>query len=81
MKKEKTFFEKILCDVDGQPSSKRLVTLVGFVLISAAFITNIFINIPLKEYMFEGMLWLTGAGIGSATVEKFSRKGFKDETE
>jgi hypothetical protein len=31
--------------------------------------------------MFEGMLWLTGAGIGSATVEKFSRRGFKDSSE
>jgi len=81
MKDNKTFFEKLLSDVDGQPSSKRLVTLVAFVLISGAFVINIFAEIPLKEYMFEGMLWLTGAGIGSATVEKFSRKGFKDESE
>ena len=81
MSKKKTFFEKVLCDVDGQPSSKRLVTLVAFVLISAAFITNLIIEVPLKRYMFEGMLWLTGAGIGSATVEKFSRRGFKDSSE
>lgn len=81
MSKVKTFFEKVLCDVDGQPSSKRLVTLIAFVLISGAFITNIFIEIPLNKYMFEGMLWLTGAGIGSATVEKFSRRGFKDDSE
>lgn len=81
MSKTKTFFEKLLSDVDGQPSSKRLVTLIAFVLISGAFITNIFIDIPLNKYMFEGMLWLTGAGIGSATVEKFSRRGFKDDSE
>ncbi len=24
--------------------------------------------------MFEGMLWLAGAGLGFTTVEKFSRK-------
>lgn len=81
MSKRKTFFEKVLCDVDGQPSSKRIITIVAFVLISAAFITNLIIEVPLKQYMFEGMLWLTGAGIGSATVEKFSRKGFNEDSE
>ena len=53
MEKEKSYLAKILTDVDGQPSSKRLVTLIAFVLISAAFIANIFVEIPLKEYMFE----------------------------
>ena len=81
MEKEKSYLAKILTDVDGQPSSKRLVTLIAFVLISCAFIANIFIEIPLKEYMFEGMLWLAGAGLGFSTVEKFSRKGYKDEAE
>tara|TARA_B100001287_G_C22658236_1_gene518942 strand:- start:871 stop:1122 length:252 start_codon:yes stop_codon:yes gene_type:complete len=78
MEKEKSYLAKILTDVDGQPSSKRLVTLIAFVLISAAFVANIFTEIPLKEYMFEGMLWLAGAGLGFSTVEKFSRKGYKD---
>ena len=78
MEKEKSYLTKILTDVDGQPSSKRLVTLIAFVLISAAFIANIFVEIPLKEYMFEGMLWLAGAGLGFSTVEKFSRKGYSD---
>ncbi len=36
-----------------------------------AFVANIFCEIPLKEYMFEGMLWLAGAGLGFSTVEKF----------
>ena len=74
MSKEKSYLEKILMDVDGQPSSKRLITLISFILITIAFITNIFIELPLKEYMFEGMLWLAGAGLGFTTAEKFSRK-------
>lgn len=81
MEKEKSYLEKILTDVDGQPSSKRLVTLIAFVLISVAFTVNVFVEIPLKEYMFEGMLWLAGAGLGFSTVEKFSRKGYKDNSE
>lgn len=81
MEKERSYLEKILTDVDGQPSSKRLVTLIAFVLISVAFIVNVFVEIPLKEYMFEGMLWLAGAGLGFSTVEKFSRKGYKDNPE
>jgi len=74
MSKEKSYLEKILMDVDGQPSSKRLITLISFLLITIAFVANIFIELPLKEYMFEGMLWLAGAGLGFATAEKFSRK-------
>tara|TARA_Y100000389_G_C17144327_1_gene356500 strand:+ start:384 stop:629 length:246 start_codon:yes stop_codon:yes gene_type:complete len=81
MSKENSYLGKILSDVDGQPSSKRLVTLIAFVLISCAFVANIFCEIPLKEYMFEGMLWLAGAGLGFSTVEKFSRKGYKDEAQ
>lgn len=81
MRKFVNYLGKILTDVDGQPSSKRLVTLIAFILISCAFVTNIFREIPLKEYMFEGMMWLAGAGLGFSTVEKFSRKGYKDGSE
>ena len=38
-------------------------------------------DIPLKEYMFEGMLWLAGAGLGFSTVEKFSRKKYSEGEE
>ena len=79
MSKLTNYLGKILTDVDGQPSSKRLVTLIAFILISCAFVANIFTEIPLKDYMFEGMLWLAGAGVGFSTVEKFSRKGYKDD--
>lgn len=78
MSKFTAYLGKILLDVDGQPSSKRLITLLSFILIMCAFIVNIFIEIPLKEYMFEGMLWLAGAGLGFTTVEKFSRTKAKD---
>ncbi len=40
MENKKSYLEKILMDVDGQPSSKRLITLISFVLISAAFIVT-----------------------------------------
>ena len=56
MENKKSYLEKILMDVDGQPSSKRLITLISFVLISTSFIVNIFVEIPLKEYMFAFML-------------------------
>ncbi len=75
------YLGKILSDVDGQPSSKRLVTLIAFILISIAFVANIFAELPLQEYVFEGMLWLAGAGLGFSTVEKFSRRGYKDNYE
>jgi len=75
----KKFLNSMLADVDGQVSSKRFVTLVAFLCVVVAFISNIFAEIPLQEFVFDGMLYLVGAGLGFSTVEKFSRnKGISE---
>ena len=70
----KGFFKKMLSDVDGQTSSKRFITLVAFSLLATAFICNIFFEIPLQEFVFDGMMYLVAAGLGFTTLEKFSKK-------
>jgi hypothetical protein len=69
----KTFIKNMLNDVDGNPSSKRVITMVSFILVSIAFVSNIFFELPIKDFVFEGVLWLTGAGLGFTTLEHFKK--------
>lgn len=69
----KDFLKKVLADVDGNPSSKRVITMISFVLVAFGYVSNIFFDIPLKDFVFEGVLWLTGAGLGFSTLEHFKK--------
>lgn len=69
----KKFFNSLLGDVDGQKSSKRFITLIAFFMMCIAFISNIFMDIPLQKYVWDGMMYIVGAGLGFTTLEKFSR--------
>ena len=75
MSKLNSFVKKLLSDVDGQTSSKRFITLIAFVLLAIAFLCNIFLEIKLQEFVFDGMMYLVAAGLGFTTLEKFSKKG------
>ena len=63
----------MMADVDGQVSSKRFITLTAFLCLVVAFLSNVFAEIPLQEFVYDGMLYLVGSGLGFSTVEKFSR--------
>lgn len=71
----KSFFNSVLSDVDGQKSSKRLITLVAFSLLAIAFMANIFFEIPLQEFVFNGMMYLVCVGLGVTCAEKFRGNG------
>jgi len=73
----KTFFNSILSDVDGQQSSKRFITLIAFALLAIAFMANIFFEIPLQEFVFNGMMYLVCVGLGVTAAEKFRSNGDK----
>jgi len=70
----KDFFKKLLSGVNNDVSSKRFITLASFVLISIAFIANIFFDIPMREYVWNGMLIFCGSGLGFTTLEYFGKK-------
>jgi len=71
----KEFFKKMLSDVDGQTSSKRFITLIAFALLATAFLCNIFFEIPLQEFVYDGMMYLVCVGLGVTVAEKFSKNG------
>ena len=63
----------LMGDVDGQKSSKRFITLIAFLMMCIAFIANIFMDIPLQQFVWDGMMYIVWAGLGFTTLEKFSR--------
>ena len=69
----KKFICSMLADVDGHVSSKRFITVMAFFCVMIAFMVNVFMSIPLEEFVFDGMMYLVAAGLGFSTVEKFSR--------
>ena len=75
----KKFFTSLLGDVDGQKSSKRFITISAFFMMCVAFIANIFMDIPLQKYGWDGMMYIVGAGLGFTTIEKFSRNSGPEE--
>jgi hypothetical protein len=60
-------------------SSKRVVTFLAFVLCGIAFISNLFWGHKVEPYMFEGMIYLTMAGLGFTASEKFASINKKTE--
>lgn len=67
--------------IDDNLSSKRVVTVLSFLLCAVAFIANLFWNYEVKDYMFDGMIYLTMAGLGFTASEKFAFKSNKSEKE
>ena len=64
----------MLKDTDGNVSTKRVITIISFILMSVGFIVNVFMDIPIKEFIWDGMLYLVAAGLGFSTIEHFSKK-------
>lgn len=54
-------------------SSKRVVTLLAFVLCSIAFVSNLFWNLTVDATIFEGMMYIAIAGLGFTASEKFTK--------
>lgn len=70
----KHFIKQIITGVDGNYSSKRVITLLSFLLVSIAFVSNIFFDIAMKEGIFISMLGFTASGLGFTALDHFSKK-------
>jgi len=66
------FMKKMFAGVNDDVSSKRVITFLSFLCCMFAFLCNVFMEIPLEPHIFDGMLYLTGAGLGFSAFEKFS---------
>ena len=69
------WYHSMLTDgTDDGISSKRVVTLLAFILCAVAFVSNLFWNLTIDEKIFDGMMYIAIAGLGFTASEKFTKK-------
>jgi hypothetical protein len=73
--KKINWYHSMLTDgTDDGISSKRVVTLLAFVLCAVAFVANLFWGFDVKDSIFEGMMYIAIAGLGFTASERFTKK-------
>ena len=65
---------------DGKVSSKRLVTLIAFLLMAVGFITNLFWGYTIDPMIYDSMKWIVIGGLGFTASEQFSGKSYSTST-
>jgi len=59
---------------DGKVSSKRLVTLLAFLMMATGFISNLFWKFTIDPTIYDSMKWIVIGGLGFTASEQFSSK-------
>lgn len=65
--------EEIILDEDFKVSSKRIIGIIGFILLAFGFVLNLFIEVPIKEYIWNGMIWIVSSVFGFSAVQSFMK--------
>lgn len=60
--------------VNNTISSKRVVTLMAFLLCAIAFICELAFGLDVKPHTFDSMMYIVIAGLGFTASEKFTKK-------
>jgi len=69
------FLIKMLCgENEANPSSKRVITFVAFILISSGFIAELFFQRKLSPQTFDAMMYIVLGGLGFTASEIFTKK-------
>ena len=72
------YMHRVLADPNGNPSSKRLVTLICTILMTIGFIANLFWEFKIDEFIFNSVMYIIIGGMGITGVEKFAPKSPTD---
>jgi hypothetical protein len=59
---------------ESNPSSKRVITLLAFLLMAVGFVAEIFFERKINPTSYEFMMYIVLGGLGFTASEKFSRK-------
>lgn len=59
--------------VNGSVSSKRVITLLAFLLCAYGFVADIY-GYKVTPALFESMMYIVVAGLGFTASEKFAKK-------
>ena len=68
------YVKGILSAPDGEPSSKRVITMIAMLLISIGFVANLFWDQNIDQFILESVMYILVAGMGITGVEKFIPK-------
>ena len=66
---------------DGKVSSKRLVTLLAFFMMSIGFISNLYWDFKIDADIYDSMKWIVISGLGFVATEQFKTTPPKKEDE
>lgn len=69
----------MISDVDNQISSKRIITLIFVLTVLITWSANLFFTLQVTEFIFNGLLYMVGMGLGVTASEKFSSRGVENE--
>jgi len=59
---------------DGSISSKRVITTLATFLVALAFVLNLFLGMVVDKNMYDSMMMIVVAGLGTTVAEKFAPK-------
>jgi hypothetical protein len=62
---------------ETNPSSKRMITFLAFLLLATGFIAELFFEKKLNPQTFDTMMYIVIGGLGFTTSEKFVKKEIK----
>jgi hypothetical protein len=60
--------------VNGSVSSKRVITFLATFLVAMAFVLNLFWDLTVEQFMYDSMMMIVVAGLGTTVAEKFAKK-------
>jgi hypothetical protein len=69
------FITSMLSDgTNNTISSKRVVTILAFLLCTVAFLTELYFGHKVSKETYDSMMYIVVAGLGFTASEKFSSK-------
>jgi hypothetical protein len=76
------YITDMMADTCGSPSTKRWIAMIAMLLICTAFISNLFWDYTIEEFIFDGAMYIVIGALGITGIEKFSpKKPTKNNTE
>ena len=69
------FLSKMLSgEGEANPSSKRVITFLAFLLIAVGFMAELFFEKRVSPQTFDAMMYIVLGGLGFTASEKFTKK-------
>ena len=59
---------------ENNPSSKRVITLLAFILLAVGFVAEVFYEKKLNPQTFDAIMYIVLGGLGFTASEKFTSK-------